>query len=142
MRHYRQAGPDRLLWEAAWYILSLTKLHSYAAAAEELAALGDLDSGSYCTCIDLLAEETTVAEHKLPDGRYVVVNRRAGKLPTIEQVNATRVAEGFQELQPDEVEKLLGYGYEYEYQQQDAPEHVAPAPAGARPAPLIHRLGA
>jgi hypothetical protein len=68
-------------------------------------------------CVDLLAENTTTVEHQLPDGRYVVVERCPGKLPTIEQVNAIRVAEGFQELRNDEVDKLLGCGYKY--QQQD-----------------------
>ena len=45
--NFRRAGPDALLQEAAWQVLALVKLRNFAAAAEELAALGDLDSPDY-----------------------------------------------------------------------------------------------
>lgn len=42
-----QAGTATALAEAAWRVLALSKLRNFAAAAEELAGLGDLDGAAY-----------------------------------------------------------------------------------------------
>ena len=47
VRIYQKAGPERMLTEAAWHILSLVKLRNFTGAAEELAGLGDLNASEY-----------------------------------------------------------------------------------------------